>query len=106
MNFRIVVSDTALEELQGIYGYIADSGSPKTVENVLAELQKAVDSLSYMPERCQLFDVEPWKGGGVRVMTAISGAFGIYYTVENGYMVRVHHVFNTRMDIERWFSLD
>ncbi len=41
----------------------------------------------------------------MRIMT-VSGTFGIYYTVESDKMVRVHHVFNTRMDIERWFNLD
>lgn len=90
-----------MEELRGI----ADSRSPQPAENVLVELQKAVDSLSYMPERYRLFDVEPWKSKGVRIMT-VSGTFGIYYTVESDKMVRVHHVFNTRMDIERWFNLD
>ena len=106
MNYQVVVSDKALEELQGIYDYIADSGSPQTAEDVLAELQRAIDSLSYMPERCRLFDIEPWKSKGVRIRIAVSGAFGIYYTVKTDNIVRVHHVFNTRMDAGRWFNMN
>lgn len=105
MNFRVVVSDKALEELQGIYDYIADSGSPQTAEDVLEELQRSIASLNYMPVRCRLFDVEPWRSKGVRIMVAVSGAFGIYYTVEADNVVRVHHVFNNRMDAGHWFNL-
>lgn len=106
MNFQVVVSDKALEELQEIYDFIADSGSPQTAENVLTELQRAITSLNFMPERCRLFDMEPWKSKGVRVMIAVSGAFGIYYTVEVDNVVRVHHVFNNRMDAGHWFNLN
>lgn len=79
MNFQVVVSEKAQEELQEIYDYIADTGFPQTAEKVIAELKEAILSLNYMPERCRLFDVEPWKSKGVRVK--VTGAYGIYYTV-------------------------
>ena len=104
MNFQVVVSEKAQEELQEIYDYIADTGFPQTAEKVIAELKEAIFSLSYMPERCRLFDVEPWKSKGVRIK--VSGAYGIYYTVEHDDTVRIHHVFNCRMDIARHFMLN
>ena len=104
MNFKVVVSEKAQKELQEIYDYIADTGFPQTAEKVIEELKQSILSLSFQPERCRLFDVEPWKSKGVRVM--VSGAYGIYYTVEPDYEVRVHHVFNCRMDIARHFMLN
>lgn len=104
MNFQVVVSEKAQEELQEIYDYIADTGFPQTAEKVIAELKEAILSLNYMPERCRLFDVEPWKSKGVRVK--VTGAYGIYYTVEPDNTVRIHHVFNCRMDIARHFMVN
>ena len=101
MIFQVVISEKAQEELQEIYDYIADTGFPQTAEKVITELKEAIFSLSYMPERCRLFDVEPWKSKGVRIK--VSGAYGIYYTVEHDDTVRIHHVFNCRMDIARHF---
>jgi len=98
MNFQVVVSEKAQEELQEIYDYIADTGFPQTAEKVIAELKEA------MPERCRLFDVEPWKSKGVRVK--VTSAYGIYYTVGSDNTVRIHHVFNCRMDIARHFMLN
>ena len=40
MNFQVVVSEKAQEELQEIYDYIADTGFPQTAEKVIAELKK------------------------------------------------------------------
>ena len=104
MNFQVVVSEKAQEELQEIYDYIADTGFPQTAGKVIAELKEAILSLNYMPERCRLFDVEPWKSKGVRVK--VTGAYGIYYTVEPDNTVRIHHVFNCRMDIARHFMFN
>ena len=108
MIFQVVISEKAQEELQEIYDYIADTGFPQTAEKVITELKEAIffshmckASLITMPERCRLFDVEPWKSKGVRIK--VSGAYGIYYTVEHDDTVRIHHVFNCRMDIARHF---
>ena len=58
MNFQVVVSEKAQEELQEIYDYIADTGFPQTAEKVIAELKEAILSLNVNFQRFPTLDAK------------------------------------------------
>jgi len=53
MSYAIIVENEALENLQNIYDYICEQDSKNRARKFIFELQKKINSLSQMPERCR-----------------------------------------------------
>lgn len=60
MPYRVTITPKAKQDLEEIYHYIAmELWSPLAAENQLQRLEKAIYSLSIMPERFRVYDREP-----------------------------------------------
>jgi len=69
MIWRVEYTDNALEDLQGIFDYISlDLLEPVTAANQTDRIMDAADSLDNMPQRHRLYDKEPWRSRGLRVL--------------------------------------
>ena len=69
MSFRIVMTDQAANDLRGIFEYIAyELKSVQIAEGQLDRLEKNILSLDTMPGRFRLYDKEPWRSRGLRIM--------------------------------------
>lgn len=69
MNFNVVITNQAKADLISIYRYIAhDLQSPQIAEGQLSRLEKAIDSLTQMPERFRVYAHEKWKDRNLRIM--------------------------------------
>ena len=70
MNFQVVLTKQAKNDLIRIYQYIAyDLQSPQTAEGQLSRLEKEIASLDVMPERYRVYDHEKWKDRNLRIMS-------------------------------------
>ncbi|HJA11469.1 MAG TPA: type II toxin-antitoxin system RelE/ParE family toxin [Candidatus Mediterraneibacter merdipullorum] len=70
MGKRIVeITQTALEDMEGIYDYIADV--LLAAENAMGQYNRIADAILTLesnPERCPVFEVEPEHSWGMRRM--------------------------------------
>ena len=61
MEYNVVLSDQAKEDVAKIYGYILNVlKSEINAESVLNRLYSAMNELSYMAESYHLYPNEPW----------------------------------------------
>lgn len=69
MNYEVLVSSSAQEDLNGIIKYISISlAAPVAASNLYQKIQEAFDSLSNYPDAFALCLDEPWVLRNVRVM--------------------------------------
>jgi len=69
MIWNIVYTDDAERDLFDIFIYISKTLlEPVTAEKQTNRIMDAVDSLDNMPLRFRLYDYEPWRSKGLRVM--------------------------------------
>lgn len=85
MGFQILITDSALEDLKGIVGFIAVD-DPAAAVRVGEKLVDQAMSLGIMPTRCPLHD----KDRGIRKMTI--NPYLIYFACdETNNMVHILH---------------
>ena len=69
MNFTVVISQQAEEDLRNIFEYIAfELQSVQNAAEQLSRLEKCMLSLCQMPERFRRYDKEPWYSRGLRIV--------------------------------------
>ena len=104
MEYKIFVTERAKSDLAEVYSYISiELQSPRSAENVINTLQKAMSELSVMPSRYHRFMEEPWFSEGVRYFTLRN--FSVFYTVdENSRNVFVVHVIYNKRDFPQVLS--
>ena len=69
MNYMVLVSEQAEQDLRDIFEYIAfDLLSPENARAQLDRLEQAIVSLDTFPQRNKQYAVEPWKSRNLRVM--------------------------------------
>lgn len=69
MTFNVTITNKANCDIRDIYEYIAISlFSPKSALEQILRLEKTITSLAEMPERHQIYDKEPWKSRGMRIV--------------------------------------
>ncbi len=67
--YAVDISDEAKFDLRGIYEYIAfELLSPENAAEQIRRLRKSILSLNEMPKRFRLYDREPWKSRGLRIV--------------------------------------
>ncbi len=80
--FKIEYSAEALEDLRGIFAYIAyELLSPGNAEGQVRRIQKTIHSLNFMPERFALVDWEPWKSR--KTHKVVVDNFVVFYIVSS-----------------------
>ena len=97
-TYRVIVTPLALEHIQRITDYIADSlHAPETALRWLDRAEQAIASLETMPLRFRPVEEEPWRSKGIRRM--LEGNYFVYYVVdEAAFTVRVLAVIYARSD--------
>ena len=77
---KIGYTNTARQDLKGIYEYIAHTLlAPDTAKAISEKILKEVRTLENLPERNPLYRDEPWHSRGVRVLRVKN--YLIFYTV-------------------------
>ena len=68
-KYRVKITGKALADMEAIYDYIASSlQSPDTAMGQYDRIAAAIESLGTFPERCKLFDSEPVRSHGIRLL--------------------------------------
>lgn len=66
-TYRVMLMSRALNDLDGIYRYIAEAlQQPDTASNLVDDLERQILSLEYFPYRCPLRTVGVYAGKGYR----------------------------------------
>jgi len=69
MTWKVEYTESAYRDLDGIYDYIADVLlEPLIAQNQTDRIMDAADSLDHMPLRYRLYEHEPWRSRGWRIM--------------------------------------
>jgi toxin ParE1/3/4 len=77
-SWRIVYSEHAANDLRDIFEYIAFSLlEPGIAKKLTRRIIDAVSKLNQMPLRHHLYDKEPWRGRGLRVLPV--GSYLVFY---------------------------
>ena len=67
MNYRIVYTDEAKQDLRDIYTYIAEElFASEIATGQVNRIMDVVDELDDMPFRFSLYEFEPWRSQGLR----------------------------------------
>ena len=53
MQYNILIEPVAKSDLNNIFSYIKDNGSTQTAKEFLSQLEKQINGLSFMPQRCR-----------------------------------------------------
>ena len=65
-QYNVKITGKALEDMERIYNYIAlDLLVPDTAMGQYNRIADAIESLSYTPKRCRLFDSQPERNMGM-----------------------------------------
>lgn len=99
-NYTVSISEDALNDLRGIYSYIANELLvPDTAMMQVERIRKQVKALSFLPARFALVDWEPWKSMGMHQLPVDN--YIVFYIVDNkAFTVTVVRVFYCGRDIE------
>lgn len=69
MNYKVQLTETAENDLRGIFEYIAfDLQSIQNAAGQLDRLEQSIISLNHMPERFRVYEKEPWSSRNLRIM--------------------------------------
>ena len=98
-KYKVGYSTDALDDLRGIYAYIAyELLVPETAVAQIGRIRKGVQSLDFMPARYAFVEWEPWHTMGMHQLSVDN--FIVYYLVDNEEMaVIVVRVFYDGRDI-------
>ncbi len=69
MIYNVIISKQAELDLRGIYEYIAfELRSPENAKGQLERLEDKIFKLESFPEKYRLYENEPWKSRGLRIL--------------------------------------
>jgi toxin ParE1/3/4 len=90
MKFRILLTDEARNDLDGIMDYIA-LDAPRRAESYVDELLDEIRSLEFMPKRCAIAPESGRRGYELRHL--IHGHYRILFTIKEAdvFILRVIH---------------
>jgi len=83
MSYTVEISEQAEADLRGVFEYIAfELKSVQNATGQLSRIEKSIYALDEMPERYRLYDKEPWRSRGLRVMPVDN--FCVFYIPDSG----------------------
>ena len=101
MTYSVVISDTAIEDLRGIFNYISNElFSPDTAKQIYSRLYDAIMSLDAMPHRFHKFEL--WNDDGMCVRYFPVSGYSVFYAVEdNKRLVTILRVLYGKRDFSK-----
>ncbi|MCM1254129.1 MAG: type II toxin-antitoxin system RelE/ParE family toxin [Clostridium sp.] len=101
MNYEISMTPQAQNDLRSIYEYIAfDLQSPQNAASQLDRLEEHIASLEEMPERCRVYDKEPWRKRNLRILS-VDNYLVFYIPNHEEKMVTIIRVIYSGRDIDK-----
>ena len=105
-EWKVILSSDFQNEIRGIYNYIANTlSAPESALGQIRRILDATKSLDEMPNRCALYEKEPWRGRGLRKLL-VDNYIVFYLTNEKTKEVVVFHVFYGGRDIDELINND
>ncbi len=69
MIYEVIITKQAASDLRSIYEYIAmELFSPDNATGQLERLEEKIIGLERFPEKYRLYEKEPWRSRGLRIM--------------------------------------
>lgn len=104
INYEVIITEQADYDLRGIYEYIAfELLAPGNAAGQLDRLEDGIMGLATFPERFRVFEKEPWKGRGLRVMP-IDNYLVFYIPDKKEKVVAVIRVMYAGRDVDNRFG--
>ena len=101
MIWHVDYAETARQDLRDILDYISNVlFEPVTAAEQVTRIMDAADSLEHMPMRHRLYDNEPWRSRGLRIMP-VDNYVVLYLPNESYNIVTIIRVMYGRRDIDR-----
>jgi toxin ParE1/3/4 len=101
MTWTVDYAESARQDLRGIFDYIAYTLlEPVVAENQVNRIMDTADSLESMPKRHRLYDREPWRSHGLRIV-AVDNYVILYLPDEVKQTVTIIRIMYGRRDIDR-----
>ena len=101
MIWHVDYAEAARQDLWDILDYISNVLlEPVTAAEQVARIMDAADSLERMPMRHRLYDNEPWRSRGLRIMP-VDNYVVLYLPNESKKIVTIIRVMYGRRDIDR-----
>ena len=99
MSYEVLLSPEAIRDLQEIHRYIAaELQSPQNAAAQLARLEQRIYALNELPLRHRVYDREPWRSRGLRVMP-VDNYLVFYISEQSKKTVTVLRVMYGRRDV-------
>lgn len=101
MTYKVKISETAEKDIREIYEYIAfELLSPSVAAAQVGHIEKSILSLDEMPMRFRIYENEPWKSRGLRVMP-VDNYLVFYIPYEENHTVNILRIMYGGRDIEK-----
>lgn len=101
MTYKVKISETAEKDIRKIYEYIAfELLSPSVAAAQVGRIEKSILSLDEMPMRFRIYENEPWKSRGLRVMP-VDNYLVFYIPYEQNHTVNILRIMYGGRDIEK-----
>ena len=106
MIWHVDISKVAEQDIEGIYQHIAISlGEPTIAWKQVERIRAKIDKLSYMPERNQIIQDEPWMSRDAHRVN-IDNYIAIYVLDKKSSTVTVFRVLYAKRDLTDVSLLD
>lgn len=104
MIYQVNITGQAEADLRGIFEYIAhELRSEQNAAGQLGRLEKAILALDQMPERYRVYEKEPWRSRGLRVMP-VDNYLAFYILCRDTQRVEIIRVMYGGRDIAAQFD--
>ena len=101
MIWHVDYTEAARQDLRDILDYISNILlEPETAVEQVTRIMDAADSLEHMPMRHRLYDNEPWRSRGLRVVP-VDNYVVLYLPDASKNIVTIIRVMYGRRDIDR-----
>ena len=100
MSWKVDYAESARQDLRDIRGYISDTlMEPVIAVNQIRRIMDAADSLDHVPLRYRLYDKDPWRSQGLRIMP-VDNYLVLYLPDESSNIVTIIRIMYGGRDIE------
>jgi len=100
MMWLVEYSDDAKQDLRDIFEYIRSVLlEPEIAKKQLRRIREATNGLNHMPLRYRLYDREPWRSMGLRVLV-VDNFLVLYLPDEDRSLVSIVRVIYGRRDVD------
>lgn len=100
-TWKVVYTEQAENDLRGIYEYITFTLiEPEIAKKQAKRIIEVVATLNEMPFRCRLYEKEPWRSKGLRVLP-VDSYMVFYLPVVDKKTVAIIRIMYGRRDIEK-----